>query len=589
MAATIKPQHRSPSPAEEFANLINQYDSRHDLDGYKFNDFTALEGEFLDEFLRKAKFPHRGAFRRLHLASRSLPLFQLEFQSIPTGSSGVPHVHEELEEFPMDQLRSFLPRECTTPLYQHHHKPDNEAEGKVFYSRKIQVQIHVLTLLKDVIRSCNYKVRHDTEAALNGLKIDIGVIRNQCDDICGTIEIKQPKRVDAVPPDPDPMNHPKVVTQVLDQMIPLRTLYGVKNVYGILSTYESWRFFRWVPNDEETETLELRQMVDEMSLSPPSSSGTANPFVTPRKAHRGVDEGCSRKSPPASPRPYGDAGADDDDEDREEDKDGFSDCIKRGTLYASDVISDESIALKVFAWVLGEMEQSSIEHLPAYQRDYLYVVRKGAPGGYEKVEHTVEFYKGRMPKSDNKRLYLLDELGHRYHGRVFRAMSRNGNLCVLKYFVKSQYVLNENGKRLEVGSEAVAEKAVEYWNKAYSGWIPLASSGKWGGGDAIVMPDLEKISVDVDRSAVMQLLKQTMRRRFFDRRIWHGDPSWRNVAVVRNRAGHISKVCMIDLEPQRMIEEEETTKWKSFETMWEEFSVELDRDWEDFVAAENTD
>ena len=160
---------------------------------------------------------------------------------------------------------------------------------------------------------------------------------------------------------------------------------------------------------------------------------------------------------------------------------------------------------------------------------------------------------------------------------------------MLKYFVKSQFVLNENGKRLEVGTEAVAEKSVEYWNKAYSGWIPRASSGKWGGGDAIVMPDLEKMSVDVDRSAVMQLLQQTMHRRFFKRRIWHGDPCWRNVALVRNRAGDISKVCMIDLEPQRMVEEKEATKWKDFETMWKEFSVQLDSDWEDFVAAENID
>jgi hypothetical protein len=38
-----------------------------------------------------------------------------------------------------------------------------------------------------------------------------------------------------------------------------------------------------------------------------------------------------------------------------------------------------------------------------------------------------------------------------------------------------------------------------------------------------------------------------------------------------------------------MIEETETSKWKSFEKMWKEFSVALDRDWEAFVAAENTD
>lgn len=107
-------------------------------------------------------------------------------------------------------------------------------------------------------------------------------------------------------------------------------------------------------------------------------------------------------------------------------------------------------------------------------------------------------------------------------------------------------------------------------------------------GDAILLPDLENMSVDVDRNAFMKLLEQTMLRRFFKRGIWHGDPSWRNVALVRNRAGDISKVCMIDLEPQRMIEEAETAKWKNFETMWNEYIVVLDRDWEELVAAETT-
>lgn len=193
-----------------------------------------------------------------------------------------------------------------------------------------------------------------------------------------------------------------------------------------------------------------------------------------------------------------------------------------------------------------------------------------------------------MPKSDNQTLFVLDELGHRYHGRVFRAMSKNGNLCVLKYFVNPQIVLNEIHKRVKVGAEAAALKAVEYWERAYGGWIPRASFGKWGGGDAIVMPDLEKMAVDVERDEVMRLLEQTMLNKFFKQGIWHGDPAWRNVALVRSSSGKLSKVCMIDLEPQRMIEEVETEKWKDFETMWDEFSEVLDKDWNNFVAAEST-
>ena len=71
-------------------------------------------------------------------------------------------------------------------------------------------------------------------------------------------------------------------------------------------------------------------------------------------------------------------------------------------------------------------------------------------------------------------------------------MSRNGNLCVLKYFIKSQQAFDENGKWREMSADAAAKKSAEYWNKAYRGFLPHASAGKWGGGDAVIMPDLEK-------------------------------------------------------------------------------------------------
>ena len=84
------------------------------------------------------------------------------------------------------------------------------------------------------------------------------------------------------------------------------------------------------------------------------------------------------------------------------------------------------------------------------------MVQKDALGGYAELKHTRDSYKGRMPYSTNQTLYILEELGHRYRGRVYRAMSNNDNLCVLKYFVKSQYVLQENGKRVKVSAEAAA-------------------------------------------------------------------------------------------------------------------------------------
>lgn len=474
----------------------------------------------------------------------------------------------------------------TTPdLHRFFHRVENEAEGKAYYSREFQVQVHLDNVVKDVIRSCKYELKTDTEAALNGLKVDVGIIRNQ-NGAVGTMEVKQPRRQNVSPPDPDPMVHPKVVTQVCSQMIPLRTMYGVKNVYGILSTYSSWRFFRWVPAGEDDDGLEdAGQMLEDLHVS--TSAMKENPFITPRKSRSELDvEKARNSSPPMSPKPYCDDDADQSEEDDEEEEDDSTDECQRGTLYASNVISDGPLALKMLAWVLGEMNRSPVEHLPAHKRDNLYVVQKDALGGYENIPHETSFYKGRMPNAINGKLYFLEELGHRHHGRVYRAMSKNGNLCVLKYFVKSQHVLNENGKRVEVDAEGAASKSVQYWNKAYNKWLPSATCGKWGGGHAIIMPDLEKMSVAIDPSSVWPMLKDTMKKRYFEQDLWHGDPAWRNVALVRDKAGNMSKVCMIDLEPARMVEKVEASKWKDFTSMWTEFKNRLEQDWENFKAGE---
>lgn len=520
-----------------------------------------------------------------------LRLFELVYKNIPTGSSGVPHIHQDLEDFPMDTLKPLQLEECIKDLFERRHQEDEIGRGKVSYSREIQVQDHCEHLVMDIIESCKYDLQTDKEASLNGLKVDVGMIRNLHDTICGTMEVKQPQRENIAPPDPDPMNHPKVITQVVSQMIPLRAMYGVQNVYGILSTYSSWRFFRWVPADEDISGPEdeAGQKLEDLHLSVPqnknSLEGDCDKFRTPQKPGPKSEVGNDRKSPPMSPKPFVDSGKYKEEEDEE--SDDSTKVTERGTLYASDVISDGALALRILAWVLGEMARSPVKPLPAHERDFLYVVKKDdALGGYARLRYDQAYYKGRMPNSKNGTLYVLEELGHRHHGRVYRAMSRNGNLCVLKYFVKGQYAVMPNGKRKELDSEATACKAVEYWNTAYDKWLPRISTGKWGGGDAIIMPDLEKMSVQLGPKKVLPMLQQTMKERFYDKGIWHGDACWRNVALVRNAKGDISKVCMIDLEPQRMTDQAETSKWRDFAIMWADFKRALEHDWAYFKSAE---
>ena len=51
---------------EEFKSLILQYPEGHDLIGYQFRDFVALDGGALQDFLNHAEFKHRGALSRIH-------------------------------------------------------------------------------------------------------------------------------------------------------------------------------------------------------------------------------------------------------------------------------------------------------------------------------------------------------------------------------------------------------------------------------------------------------------------------------------------------------------------------------------------
>jgi hypothetical protein len=271
-------------------------------------------------------------------------------------------------------------KESSKHFYQREHH-DSE-DGKVYYTRELHVQVHPQKVVDDVVRSCGYGLPTETEAAFNGLKVDIGIIRNQSDEICGTLEVKQPKRENQKQPsDEDPMTHPKVMTRIVSQMIPLHTIYGVEHVYGILSTYSSWHFFKWVPECVESDDIdESNKEAGGISMEEEDA------FCTPQKSKSELrDEKTTRKSPPMSPSPYQDVGQVEEDNEQEEEEDSTIRNIKRGTLYASSVMKSEKDGpkvLRVLAWVLGEMAASPIHHKLAYERDLLYVVQKDdAVGG----------------------------------------------------------------------------------------------------------------------------------------------------------------------------------------------------------------
>ena len=154
-------------------------------------------------------------------------------------------------------------------------------------------------------------------------------------------------------------------------------------------------------------------MLEDMHIAEPRKKNAMeeDSFLTPQKERSELDGDKIRNSPPMSPKPYCDTDRGEDDDEEEEEEHDPTDEIKRGTLYASPVIADGSKALKMSAWVLGKMAALPIRHIPSYEREYLYVVQKEGT----RVITTKGERRGPIMKS------------------------------VLKYFVKSQVALNENG------------------------------------------------------------------------------------------------------------------------------------------------
>lgn len=50
---------------------------------------------------------------------------------------GVPQIHQDLEDFPMDKVELLQLEECHTDLFQRRHQKDKVGQGKVSYSREI--------------------------------------------------------------------------------------------------------------------------------------------------------------------------------------------------------------------------------------------------------------------------------------------------------------------------------------------------------------------------------------------------------------------------------------------------------------------
>ena len=102
------------------------------------------------------------------------------------------------------------------------------------------IQKLVSAVISDIICAIGLKSRLKFFAELSvfRLRADIWVVMKSTGLPVGVIEVKKPNK--------EVLNSRRTCGQIYDYLLRLKSFYGLEHVFGIVTTYDEWRFF-WLP------------------------------------------------------------------------------------------------------------------------------------------------------------------------------------------------------------------------------------------------------------------------------------------------------------------------------------------------------
>ncbi|ELR15689.1 uncharacterized protein ACA1_378070 [Acanthamoeba castellanii str. Neff] len=291
------------------------------------------------------------------------------------------------------------------------------------WSTEADVQSRVVQVMADAICLAGLPsgtIRLATELGLTRLRPDIWVLKSASGVPVGVIEVKRPS--------PAIMDHRRVHGQIFDYMRCVKTLFGVKHVLGIVTTYTKWRFY-WFEESDRYAAADTCTAIENL--------------------------GGARKEDGIGRVRYddeGDEGEDDDEEEEEEVdlnttftqsdddnapvKEDESPRVLHGTkVYDSEQAGPELSAL--LASVVYKMWKSPCTPIPALSSS-VRVCMNETQWFWARVPATIEDVNDAdMPTGRATRFFLLRDLGGGVDGRAWRACTTSGTGCVIKFCKKA--------------------------------------------------------------------------------------------------------------------------------------------------------
>jgi hypothetical protein len=430
----------------------------------------------------------------------------LAHASISTSSASIPSNHQnasitEVEEFALFR-KIGAPRlgvtHCLWGMLANRHEKELE------WSSESDICRYVTAFLEEVAAELNLPLKFRGEVGFFNLRPDISVIKAFGIPV-GVVEVKKPGE--------DILSNGAVLGELYDYMKQIVNFYGLKEVFGILTTYEEWRIC-WLDNAESKKLAgrEPEELVEPQSPSkdPESKSeGKSPPGLTPSKQLEKIHA------------------LEEIEEDVLEEPDVEKDDTKREMICTRVWGVDENVFNLVGSalWKMNSADFCKTSIGPAQMvievtEESFFWCKRPKPALDENLKWS------KVPNA--AKVLLLEDLGVGHSGRVWLVCSRSGLVGVLKFSVATPPKGESFVGKLEDYRKSLLEKELKFWQVIYPELGKYCCMRRFAGHWALLMPHL---STPQRNETSLSGVKKTLFDRFVKKKLKHGDVAWRNIGV----------------------------------------------------------
>jgi hypothetical protein len=397
------------------------------------------------------------------------------------------------------------------------------------YNTEADVVEFVATALRDVAAAIakplgavrQLKISHQLEVA--GERADLWVMLCRGRPV-GVVEVKKPGK--------DAMTNPHILGELYDYMMTLRCFEGLERVYGILTTYNEWRFCWLEDTDSDASSTEEPAVPaaadDDVLHAPPSLLSERVPSW-PRVATKGCPDRSEKLPDNAMTRlPMSQPAAEGTDPEPE---------LER-KLFATRVIETSDTSLvTTLASVLMKMASSSsgsVDKLVDPQRRFR--TANETQWSWRKLSPPKKGYRFDIPLATNVSTYsLVAPLGRGSSGRAYLAVGGSA-ACVLKFPLDATTATAESRKH-----EIQMWKTI--WDASFVKEVILANE------HVLVLPYVKTCQGTVDdQSEEVKEAARAAVSHILEKGYWHQDCEWRHVGLCYKAGRSKLHAVLIDLE-----------------------------------------